>query len=257
MASRVTESFFNIKASYGLIQEDAMIAIRPSEDRGHANHGWLDTNFTFSFADYYDPKHMGFRDLRVINEDRVSAGKGFGMHPHRDMEILTYIIEGELSHRDSMGRGATIRKNDVQRMSAGTGVMHSEINQSKAPVHLLQIWLLPEAEGLKPSYEDRTFAVGEKRNRSRLIASHDGREGSTTINQDASVYASLLDSGRTVELALKPGRHAWVQLVRGELDVNGTKLTKGDGAAISGESKLRLSSIRGNGQAEFLLFDLA
>ncbi|MGO9519186.1 MAG: pirin family protein [Candidatus Korobacteraceae bacterium] len=234
-----------------------MITIRPSQERGHANHGWLDTHFSFSFADYYDPKHMGFRDLRVINEDLVSAGKGFGMHPHRDMEILTYIIQGELSHRDSMGRGATIRQNDVQRMSAGTGLMHSEVNQSSKPVHLLQIWLLPEAEGLKPSYEDRSFSAEEKQNRLRLIASHDGREGSTTINQDASVYASLLDSGKTLELALKSGRHAWVQLVRGELDVNGTKLAKGDGAAISGESKLQLSSASGSGQAEFLLFDLA
>jgi redox-sensitive bicupin YhaK (pirin superfamily) len=179
------------------------------------------------------------------------------MHPHRDMEILTYIIDGELNHRDSMGRGATIRTNDVQRMSAGTGVMHSEVNQSSKPVHLLQIWLLPEADGLKPSYEDTTFLPEEKQNRLRLIASRDGREGSTTINRDASVYASLLDSGKTLELALKPGRHAWVQLVRGELDVNGAKLTRGDGAAISGESKLRLTSASGNGQAEFLLFDLA
>ena len=234
-----------------------MINIRPSEERGHDNHGWLDTYYTFSFSDYYDPKHMGFRDLRVINEDRVSAGKGFGMHPHRDMEILTYIIEGELNHRDSMGRGATIKRNDVQRMSAGTGVMHSEVNQSKAPVHLLQIWLLPEAEGLKPSYEDRTFTTNEKLNRLRLIASQDGREDSTTINQDASVYASLLDSGKSVELALQRGRHAWVQVVRGELDINGTKLMKGDGAAISAESKLRLTGASGNGQAEFLLFDLA
>ena len=225
-----------------------MITIRPSDERGHANHGWLDTYYTFSFSDYYDPKHMGFRDLRVINEDRVSAGKGFGMHPHRDMEILTYIIEGELNHRDSMGRGATIKTNDVQRMSAGTGVMHSEVNQSKAPVHLLQIWLLPEAEGLKPSYEDRTFTAEEKQNQLRLIASHDGREGSTTINQDASVYASLLDSGKSLELPLQRGRHAWVQLVRGELDVNGTKLTKGDGAAISGESRLQLTGSGGNGR---------
>ena len=234
-----------------------MITIRPSEERGHANHGWLDTYYTFSFSDYFDRNHMGFRDLRVINEDRVSAGKGFGMHPHRDMEILTYIIDGELSHRDSMGRGATIRQNDVQRMSAGTGVMHSEVNQSKAPVHLLQIWILPEAEGLKPSYEDRTFTAEEKRNQLRLIASHDGRDGSTTINQNASVYASLLDSGKKLELELGPERHAWVQLVRGELDVNGTKLTKGDGAAISRESKLQLESIGGNGEAEFLVFDLA
>jgi|SRR5208283_454314 len=234
-----------------------MITIRPSGERGHADLGWLDTYYTFSFANYYDPMHMGFRDLRVINEDRVSADSGFGMHPHRDMEILTYIIEGELSHRDSMGRGATIRQHDVQRMSAGTGVMHSEVNQSKQPVHLLQIWLLPEAEGLEPSYEDRTFSADEKRNRLRLIASHDGREGSSTIHQDASVYASLLDGGKTLDLGLRYGRHAWLQVVRGELEVNGTKLTKGDGAAISNESNLRLASTSGNGQAEFLLFDLA
>ncbi len=234
-----------------------MITIRPSDERGHANHGWLDTRYSFSFSDYYDPRHMGFRDLRVINEDRVSAGRGFGKHPHRDMEILTYIIDGELSHRDSMGRGATIKQNDVQRMSAGTGVMHSEVNQSKAPVHLLQIWLLPEAEGLKPSYEDRTFSLEEKQNRLRLIASHDGRDGSTTINQDASVYASVLDSGKSVELELNPKRHAWVQLISGELDVSGTKLEKGDGAAISGENKLRIASNGGDGPAEFLVFDLA
>ena len=234
-----------------------MITIRPSEERGHANHGWLNTYYTFSFSDYYNPKHMGFRDLRVINEDWISGGKGFGKHPHRDMEILTYVIEGELTHQDSTGRGATLKANDVQRMSAGTGVVHSEVNQSKEPVHLLQIWLLHEADGLKPSYEDRTFPVEEKRNRLRLIASRDGREGSTTINQDASVYASLLDSGKTLELPLQAGRHAWVQLVRGELDLNGTKLTKGDGAAISSESKLQLTSASGNGQAEFLVFDLA
>jgi redox-sensitive bicupin YhaK (pirin superfamily) len=234
-----------------------MITLRPSAERGHANHGWLDTHYSFSFADYYDPRHMGFRDLRVINEDRVSAGRGFGMHPHRDMEILTYIVDGELSHRDSMGRGATIKRNDVQRMSAGTGLMHSETNQSQKPVHLLQIWLLPEAEGLKPSYEDKTFAAEEKQNRLRLIASHDGREDSTTIHQDASVYASVLDSGKSLSLELKPERHAWVQLISGQLDVNGTKLLKGDGAAISGESALRIASNSGNGAAEFLLFDLA
>jgi redox-sensitive bicupin YhaK (pirin superfamily) len=234
-----------------------MITIRPSEARGHNNHGWLDTHFTFSFADYFDPKYMGFRDLRVINEDWISASKGFGMHPHRDMEIITYIIEGELNHRDSTGRGAAIKQNDVQRMSAGTGVMHSEVNQSKKPVHLLQIWILPEAEGLKPSYEDRTFPAEEKRNRLRLIASHDGRDGSTAIHQDTSVYASLLEAGKKVELALPPGRHAWVQLVKGELDVNGSRLAEGDGAAISGETKLQLTSAASNGEAEFLLFDLA
>jgi redox-sensitive bicupin YhaK (pirin superfamily) len=236
---------------------EIMITLRPSAERGHANHGWLDTHYSFSFSDYYDPKHMGFRDLRVINEDRVASGRGFGMHPHRDMEILTYIIDGELSHRDSMGRGATIQRNDVQRMSAGTGIMHSEVNQSEHPVHLLQIWLLPESEGLKPSYEDRTFAPEEKQNRLRLIASHDGRDGSTTIHQDASVYASMLDSGKTLDAQLKPGRHAWVQLISGDLDVNGTTLAKGDGAAISGETALRIKSTSGNGAAEFLLFDLA
>jgi quercetin 2,3-dioxygenase len=234
-----------------------MITIRPSEERGYANHGWLDTKYSFSFSDYYDPKHMGFRDLRVINEDVVSAGRGFGMHPHRDMEILTYVIEGELTHRDSMGRGATLKRHDVQRMSAGTGVMHSETNQSKAPVHLMQIWILPWAEGLKSTYEDRTFSPKEKTNQLRLIASDDGREGSTKINQDASVYASLLDSGKSVELAVKPERHAWVQLISGELDVNGKTLMKGDGAAISEETALKIASKSGNGPAEFLVFDLA
>jgi redox-sensitive bicupin YhaK (pirin superfamily) len=233
-----------------------MITIRPSAERGHANHGWLDTQFSFSFADYHDPKHMGFRDLRVINEDKVSAGRGFGMHPHRDMEILTYVIDGELTHRDSMGRGATLRRNDVQRMSAGAGIMHSEANQSKDSVHLLQIWILPWAEGLKSTYEDRTFSAEEKTNQLRLIASDDGRDGSTKINQDAGVYASLLDGGKSVDLALKPDRHAWVQLISGELDVNGATLFKGDGAAISGEAALRIAN-SGNSTAEFLVFDLA
>lgn len=234
-----------------------MITIRPSEERGHNNHGWLDTHFTFSFADYYDPKHMGFRDLRVINEDWVNAGKGFGMHPHRDMEIITYMIEGELNHRDSTGPGAAIKQNDVQRMSAGTGVMHSEVNQSKKPAHLLQIWILPEAEGLKPSYEDRTFPSEEKRNKLRLIASRDGREGSTIINQDTNVYASLLDGGKKLGLELGLDRYAWVQLIRGELKVNGATLSKGDGAAISGETTLQLASAANHDEAEFLLFDLA
>lgn len=234
-----------------------MIRMRPSEARGHANHGWLDTHFTFSFGNYYDPRHMGFRDLRVINEDWVSAGKGFGAHPHNDMEIITYIIEGELSHRDSTGTEATIKQNDVQRMSAGTGVVHSEYNNSNKPVHLLQIWIMPEANDLQPSYEDRTFPHEEKVNRLRLISSHEGRDGSTRINQAASIYASLLDSGKSLQLDLRPGRHAWVQLVSGELDVNGTRLAKGDGAAVSDESELTLASVGGNGAAEFLLFDLA
>jgi quercetin 2,3-dioxygenase len=233
-----------------------MITIRPSEERGYANHGWLDTRYSFSFSDFYDPKQMGFRDLRVINEDVVSAGRGFGMHPHRDMEILTYVVNGELTHRDSMGRGATLKRHDVQRMSAGTGIMHSETNQSKAPVHLLQIWILPWAEGLKSTYEDRTFSAEEKTNQLRLIASDDGRDGSTKINQDASVYASLLDSGKSVDLALKPDRHPWVQLIGGELDVNGSTLMKGDGAAISGETALQIAN-KGSDGAEFLVFDLA
>jgi redox-sensitive bicupin YhaK (pirin superfamily) len=232
-----------------------MITPRPSVERGHGNYGWLDTHYSFSFANYFDRKHMGFRDLRVINEDWVAAGQGFGSHPHQDMEIITYIVEGELSHRDSTGREATIKPNDVQRMSAGTGVVHSEYNNSEAAVHLLQIWIMPEDKGLPASYEDRTFGREEKLNQLRLIASQDGRQDSTKINQDASVYASLLDSGKSLEHPVAQGRHAWLQLVSGELDINGTKLVKGDGAAMSEESQLRISNPAAS-QAEFLLFDL-
>lgn len=232
-----------------------MITLRPSAERGHGNYGWLDTHYSFSFANYFDRKHMGFRDLRVINEDWIAAGQGFGSHPHEDMEIITYIVEGELSHRDSTGREATIKPNDVQRMSAGTGVVHSEYNNSEAPVHLLQIWVTPEAKGLPASYEDRTFAREEKLNQLRLIASHDGRQDSTKINQDASVYASLLEGGESLEHQIAPGRHAWLQLITGELDVNGTKLAKGDGGAVSDESRLRIANMADT-QAEFLLFDL-
>jgi len=232
-----------------------MITLRPSAERGHANYGWLDTSYTFSFANYFDRKHMGFRDLRVINEDWISAGQGFGAHPHKDMEILTYIVDGELSHRDSTGHEATIRPDDVQRMSAGTGVVHSEYNNSENPVHLLQIWIMPEADGLPASYEDRTFPRKDKQNRLRLIASHDARDGSTKINQDASVYASLLDSGKSLQHELAPGRHAWLQLIRGELDVNRTIVKKGDGIAVSDESKLNIANNDGS-EAEFLLFDL-
>jgi redox-sensitive bicupin YhaK (pirin superfamily) len=234
-----------------------MIRIRPSATRGHANYGWLDTHYSFSFANYYDPRNMGFRDLRVINEDFISPQQGFGSHPHNDMEIITYIVDGELSHRDSTGREASIKQDDVQRMSAGTGVVHSEYNNSDALVHLLQIWILPERDGVNPTYEDRTFSRAEKTDRLRLIASRDGRDDSTKINQDANVYASLLSNGKSVELPLGEKRHAWVQLISGELDVNGTRLEKGDGAAISDENKLTLSSVSGNGAAEFLLFDLA
>ena len=232
-----------------------MITLRPSAERGHGNYGWLDTHYSFSFANYLDRKHMGFRDLRVINEDWIAAGQGFGSHPHQDMEIITYIVQGELSHRDSTGREATIKPNDVQRMSAGTGVVHSEYNNSDAPVHLLQIWIMPEANGLPASYEDRTFAREEKLNQLRLIASHDGQDGSTKINQDASVYASVLDSGKSLEHEFAPGRHAWLQVISGELDVNGAKLTKGDGAAVSEESRLRIVNTSDT-PAEFLLFDL-
>jgi hypothetical protein len=232
-----------------------MITLRPSAERGHGNYGWLDTRYSFSFANYFDRMHMGFRDLRVINEDWVAAGQGFGSHPHQDMEIITYIVEGELSHRDSTGREATIKTNDVQRMSAGTGVVHSEYNNSEAPVRLLQIWIMPEAKGLPASYEDRTFAREEKLNQLRLIASQDGHQDSTKINQDASVYASLLDGGKSLEHELAAGRHAWLQLISGELNVNGTKLTKGDGAALSDESRLRIANTADT-QAEFLLFDL-
>jgi quercetin 2,3-dioxygenase len=232
-----------------------MITLRPSAERGHGNYGWLDTHYSFSFANYFDRKHMGFRDLRVINEDWVAAGQGFGSHPHQDMEIITYIVDGELSHRDSTGREAAIGPNDVQRMSAGTGVVHSEYNNSEAPVHLLQIWIMPGAKGLPASYEDRSFAREEKLNQLRLIASRDGRQDSTKINQDASVYASLLDSGKSLEHSLAPGRHAWLQIISGELNVNGTKVIKGDGAAVSDEARLLVSNT-GDGQAEFLLFDL-
>jgi len=232
-----------------------MITLRPSGERGHGNYGWLDTRYSFSFANYFDRKHMGFRDLRVINEDWIAAGQGFGSHPHQDMEILTYIVDGELSHRDSTGREATIRPNDVQRMSAGTGVVHSEYNNSEAPVHLLQIWIMPEAKALPASYEDRTFAREEKVNQLRLIASHDGRHNSAKINQDASVYASLLDNGKSLEHKLASGRHAWLQLISGELNVNGTKLVKGDGAAVTDESRLLITN-PADTQAEFLLFDL-
>ncbi|MFZ0706335.1 MAG: pirin family protein [Candidatus Korobacteraceae bacterium] len=232
-----------------------MITLRPSAERGHGNYGWLDTRYSFSFANYLDRKHMGFRDLRVINEDWIAAGQGFGSHPHQDMEIITYIVQGELSHRDSTGREATIKPNDVQRMSAGTGVVHSEYNNSAAPVHLLQIWIMPEANGLPASYEDRTFAREEKLNQLRLIGSHDGQDGSTKINQDASVYASVLDNGKSLEHEFAPGRHAWLQVISGELDVNGAKLTKGDGAAVSEESRLRIVNTS-DAPAEFLLFDL-
>ena len=223
-----------------------MITIRKSADRGHFDHGWLDTYHTFSFADYHDPAFMGFRTLRVINEDRVAPDIGFGTHGHRDMEIVTMVLEGELAHRDSIGNGSVIRPGDVQRMSAGTGVMHSEMNPSKDnPVHFFQIWILPEQRGIKPSYEQKSFPLDGF----RLVASRDGREGSVSLNQDVSLYRGTVDGEVTHTFA--PGRYGWVQVARGEVSVNGARLTAGDGAAISDETQV---TIAGNG--EVLLFDL-
>ncbi len=231
-----------------------MITVRQANERGHFDHGWLDTYHTFSFDRYYDSRHMGFRDLRVINEDRVAPGHGFPTHPHRDMEIITYVVEGALAHKDSMGTGSTIRPHEVQRMSAGTGVRHSEANPSEAePVHLLQIWILPERGGLQPSYEQRKFPPEEKQNQLRLIASGQSGDGAVQIHQDVNLYASLLDAGQSVHHDFAPGRHGWVQVVRGEITANGTKLTSGDGAALSGEKQVE---IKATSDAEFLLFDL-
>ncbi|HQP35666.1 MAG TPA: pirin family protein [Polyangiaceae bacterium] len=232
-----------------------MIAIRKAQDRGHFDHGWLNTYHTFSFADYRDPQHMGFRGLRVINEDRVQAGEGFGTHPHRDMEIVTYVLEGGLQHRDSMGNGSVIRPGEVQRMSAGTGVTHSEFNASKEElVHFLQIWLLPGKRGIEPSYEQTTFSPHDLAGRLRLIASKDGREGSVTIHADASLYAGVFDKGAIGELALGKDRHSWVHVARGKARVNGHDLSAGDGAALSGEPQVRIEGID---VGEVLVFDLA
>jgi len=235
-----------------------MITRRPSNERGHANHGWLDTFHTFSFADYHDPAHMGFRALRVINEDRVQPGRGFPTHPHADMEILTFVLAGALAHADSMGTGSTIRPGDVQRMSAGTGVTHSEFNASRTdPVHLLQIWILPEQRGLRPEYEQKAFPEAERRDRLRLIASQDGADGAVTVHQDVRLYATVLDSGQHVAQALAPGRFAWVQVARGAVVLNGTALAAGDGAAVQGESQLEIVANGAAGTSELLLFDLA
>lgn len=231
-----------------------MITIRRSDERGRANHGWLDTNYTFSFSDYYDPRFMGFRDLRVINEDYIAPAQGFPEHGHRDMEIITYVISGELSHRDSMGNGETIRPHEVQRMTAGTGVLHSEYSSPTDKTHLLQIWILPEKEDLDPDYEQKLFAREEKTGKLRLVASRRGTDGSVTINQDVDLYASILAKSDEVSHALAPGRHAWVQLISGSLDVNGQVLNTGDGAAVSEESTLNINALDDN--SEFLLFDL-
>ena len=232
-----------------------MIQIRSRNDRGHANHGWLDTYHSFSFDTYHDLRFMGFRHLRVINEDRVAPGMGFPTHPHRDMEIVTYILEGALQHRDSMGTGSIIRPGEVQRMSAGTGVTHSEQNASKTdPVHLLQIWILPEQKGITPSYEQKQFPHSELQGKLRLVAAGEPRDGAVKIHQDVSLFAGILLPGQTVRHELAKDRHAWLQVARGKVLVNGQELVAGDGAAVSNEPALE---IQGKEEAEVLLFDLA
>ncbi len=232
-----------------------MIQIRRSEERGGGDHGWLKTQHTFSFNDYWDPKWMGFRSLRVINEDWVAPNNGFPTHPHRDMEIITYILEGELEHKDSLGTGSVILPGDGQRMTAGSGIRHSEFNPSSTKAaHLLQIWIQPEKTGLQPSYEQKSFAEEDKRGKLRVIASRDAKDGSVKINQDAKLYVSLLKPGEEVAHELSQGRHGWLQVARGSVELNGNKLGQGDGAAISDEKELK---IKGAEDAEILLFDLA
>lgn len=232
-----------------------MIKLRKSQDRGHADHGWLKSFHSFSFAEYMDPKHMGWGNLRVINEDRIAPGTGFGAHGHRDMEIVSYVLDGALAHQDNMGNGTAILPGDVQRMSAGRGVMHSEFNHSKnEPTHFLQIWLLPDERGIEPGYEQKHFAVDDKRGRLRLVASRDAREGSVRLHADAALYAGLFDREETAELALDPARKAYVHLVKGSLSVNRQALQAGDAALMSGETQLQLSAGR---DAEVLVFDLA
>ena len=231
-----------------------MITVRPGAERGHFDHGWLDTYHTFSFASYHDPGHTGFRSLRVINEDRVQPAEGFGTHGHRDMEILTWVLEGALEHKDSMGNGSIIRPGDIQRMTAGTGVTHSEFNPSREePVHLLQIWLLPRQRGLTPGYEEKRFPPDARRGRLCLIAAGDGRDGAVTIHQDADVWTALLEPGESVRHVLAPGRHAWLHVARGKATFNGMSLVAGDGVAISEEPTVE---VKAAGRAEVLLFDL-
>lgn len=232
-----------------------MITLRQSSDRGHANHGWLDSYHTFSFANYYDPNHMGFRALRVINEDWVQSGKGFGTHGHRDMEIITYVLDGVLEHKDSLGNGAVITPGEVQRMSAGTGIMHSEFNPDQTePVHLLQIWILPDRQGLQPSYEQRAFGLEERQGKLRLIAARDGREGAVTIHQDVDLYSAVLQKGDPISYQLQPNRYGWLQVAKGEVSLNGNALKAGDGVALSEAESLKIGT---DTNAEILLFDLA
>jgi quercetin 2,3-dioxygenase len=231
-----------------------VITIRPASERGHGQHGWLDTRHTFSFSDYYDPRHMGFRVLRVINEDRVAAGQGFGTHGHRDMEIITYVLEGALGHKDSLGNGSVLRPGEFQCMTAGTGMRHSEFNPSKSePVHFYQIWLLPKQKGLPPRYDQRAFPEEERRGKLRVVASPNGRDGSLTVHQDAQVLLASLAAGERVAHELAPGRHAWLQVLRGSVQLNGVPLATSDGAAVSNESSL---TVLGTEPCEVMLFDL-
>ena len=232
-----------------------MLLIRRSDERGRANLGWLDSRHNFSFADYHDPRYMGYGPLRVINEDRVEAGQGFGTHAHRDMEIVSYVLEGELAHRDSMGNGSVIRRGDVQRMSAGTGVQHSEFNHSQSsPVHFFQIWLFPDRRGLPPGYEEKHFEDAAKRGRLKLVASRDGRDGSVVIHQDADLYAALLSAGDEVTHTTERTRKGWVQVASGAVTVNGEQLDAGDGAAIGYEETVTIRCLE---DSELLLFDMA
>ncbi len=230
-----------------------MMIVRNSEARGHANHGWLDSHHTFSFGDYFDPSAMGFRALRVINEDRVAARSGFGAHPHRDMEIITYVLDGQLEHRDSLGSVGVLRAGEMQRMTAGTGVLHSEMNRGEEPAHFLQIWILPERRGLKPDYEQKFFSPEERQGGFRLVVSPEGQDGSMKVNQDLRLYSTVLGQGEKTEYTLAPGRHAWLQVARGAGTLNGVALEAGDGVAISEESRLELSATE---PLEALLFDL-
>jgi redox-sensitive bicupin YhaK (pirin superfamily) len=232
-----------------------MITIRTSAERGHFDHGWLNTYHTFSFSRYYDPNHLAFRSLRVVNEDRVQPQTGFGEHPHRDMEIITYVLEGELTHQDSLGHGSVIRPGEVQRMTAGKGIRHSEMNHSQTTaVHFLQIWIFPDREGLQPEYEQKPFPENERLDRLCLLASPDGREGSLTIHQDVSLSGAILNPETTFEYPIKSGRHGWLQVARGQIDLNGRMLGAGDGAAISEEAMLKVAALK---KSELLLFDLA
>jgi redox-sensitive bicupin YhaK (pirin superfamily) len=230
-----------------------MMSVRNSEARGHANHGWLDSHHTFSFGDYFDPSAMGFRALRVINEDRVAARSGFGAHPHRDMEIITYVLDGQLEHRDSLGSVGVLRAGEMQRMTAGTGVRHSEMNNSDEEVHFLQIWILPERKGLTPDYEQKEFPLQERQGKFRLVVSPEGKDGSLKVHQDLRLYSTVLGQGEKTDYTLAPGRHAWLQVARGAGTLNGVALKAGDGVAVSEESRLELSATE---PLEVLLFDL-